>query len=64
MYRLVKGAGPMPSIEGGDMPVTSEEPLKRELADFVDAIDRAPADGRRRAGPTRARTRDRIARAM
>jgi predicted dehydrogenase len=37
-YRLVKGAGPMPSIEGGDVPVANEEPLKRELADFVDAI--------------------------
>jgi predicted dehydrogenase len=38
MYRLVKGAGPMPSIQGGDLPVVNEEPLKRELADFVDAI--------------------------
>ncbi|MGC4080709.1 MAG: Gfo/Idh/MocA family oxidoreductase [Vicinamibacterales bacterium] len=38
MYRLVKGEGPMPSIEGGDMPVQNEEPLKRELADFVDAV--------------------------
>jgi predicted dehydrogenase len=44
MYRLVKGAGPMPSIEGGDMPVTNVEPLKLELADFIDAIrsKRAP----------------------
>jgi predicted dehydrogenase len=38
MWRLVKGAGPMPSIEGGEVPVTNEEPLKRELADFVDAV--------------------------
>jgi predicted dehydrogenase len=38
MYRLVKGEGPKPSIEGGDMPVASEEPLKRELADFIDAV--------------------------
>ena len=38
MYRLVKGAGPMPSIDGGDMPVTNEEPLKRELLDFVEAV--------------------------
>ncbi|MFN7980799.1 MAG: Gfo/Idh/MocA family oxidoreductase [Vicinamibacterales bacterium] len=37
MYRLVKGAGPMPSIEGGDLPVVNEEPLKRELQDFVTA---------------------------
>jgi predicted dehydrogenase len=53
MYRLVKGEGPKPSIEGGDVPVTNEEPLKRELADFVDAVanKRAPhvdgAQGRR-----------------
>jgi predicted dehydrogenase len=52
-YRLVKGSGPMPSIEGGDVPVANEEPLKRELADFVEAIAmrRAPrvdaAQGRR-----------------
>ena len=38
LYRLVKGAGPMPSIDGGDMPVTNEEPLKRELLDFVEAV--------------------------
>jgi len=38
LWRLVKGAGPMPSIEGGELPVTSEEPLKRELADFIDAV--------------------------
>jgi predicted dehydrogenase len=45
MYRLVKGQGPMPSIEGGDVEVANEEPLKRELADFVDAVTsrRAPA---------------------
>lgn len=53
MYRLVKGEGPKPSIEGGDVPVPNEEPLKRELADFVDAVasKRAPhvdgAQGRR-----------------
>ena len=53
MYRLVKGQGPMPSIEGGDMPVVNEEPLKRELVDFLDAVStkRAPlvdgAQGRR-----------------
>lgn len=43
-YRLVKGSGPLPSIEGGDVPVANEEPLKRELEDFVDAIvtKRAP----------------------
>ncbi len=38
VYRLVKGSGPAPSIEGGELNVVNEEPLKRELADFVDAV--------------------------
>jgi predicted dehydrogenase len=38
MWRLVKGAGPMPSIEGGDVPVPDDEPLRRELEDFVEAV--------------------------
>ena len=52
VYRLVKGSGPVscdgaqgrPSIEGGEIEGANEEPLKRELADFVDAITsrRAP----------------------
>jgi len=45
-YQLVKGSGPMPvdsvqgrpTIEGGDVEVTNEEPLKRELEDFVEAV--------------------------
>jgi predicted dehydrogenase len=37
-WRLVQRDGPMPSIEGGELPVVNEEPLKRELEDFVDAI--------------------------
>jgi predicted dehydrogenase len=43
MYKLVTGAG-LPSIQGGDIPVVYEEPLVRELADFVDAVTtkRAP----------------------
>jgi len=40
MYKLVTGAG-LPSIQGGDIPVVQEEPLVRELADFVDAITSA-----------------------
>jgi predicted dehydrogenase len=53
VWRLVKGSGPTPAIDGGEVPVVNEEPLKRELADFVEAIAarRAPmvtgADGRR-----------------
>jgi predicted dehydrogenase len=44
VWRLVKGQGPQPSIEGGLLDVVNEEPLKRELADFVDAVrsKRAP----------------------
>ena len=38
MWRLVKGQGAMPSIEGGEVNVPGDEPLKRELADFVDAV--------------------------
>jgi predicted dehydrogenase len=53
MWTLVKGDGPLPKIQGGDVPVVNEEPLKLELADFVDAVvSRRPpvvtgADGRR-----------------
>ena len=52
-WRLVKGDHPQPSIEGGEIVVASEEPLKNELADFVEAVAerRAPGvtgeDGRR-----------------
>ncbi len=43
MYRLVKGNG-RPVIQGGRIPVTAEEPLQLELADFVHAVleGRAP----------------------
>jgi len=53
VFRLVKGEGPVPAIEGGEVTVENEEPLKRELADFVEAIGtrRPPTvtgqDGRR-----------------
>ncbi len=37
-WRPTQGADGKPSIEGGEVPVRNEEPLKRELADFVEAI--------------------------
>ena len=52
-WRLVKGNGAMPAIDGGKLAIAQEEPLKRELADFVSAVrdKRAPgvtgADGLR-----------------
>ena len=53
VWRLVRPKTGAPSIEGGKKEVANEEPLKRELADFVDAIrtGRQPGvtgdDGRR-----------------
>jgi predicted dehydrogenase len=38
LWRLKRDGGAQPSIEGGDVPVASEEPLLRELRDFADAI--------------------------
>jgi predicted dehydrogenase len=37
-WRLVRSNGGMPAIDGGKLDVTNEEPLKRELADFVAAV--------------------------
>jgi predicted dehydrogenase len=37
-YRLVRRDGERPDIQGGQLPVTREEPLKRELEDFVSAV--------------------------
>jgi predicted dehydrogenase len=36
-YRLVPQDG-RPAIQGGKLPVADDEPLRRELADFVDAV--------------------------
>ena len=43
-YRLKRREGQRPEIQGGKLPVTREEPLKRELTDFVNAVreKRAP----------------------
>lgn len=37
-WRLVRRDAQRPAIEGGNLPVTKEEPLRRELADFVGAV--------------------------
>ena len=34
-WRLVRRDGARPAIEGGPLPVERDEPLRRELADFV-----------------------------
>jgi predicted dehydrogenase len=53
VWRLLKGADGSPSIQGGQIEVVNEEPLRREFADFADAVlsARPPlvsgADGRR-----------------
>jgi predicted dehydrogenase len=38
MYRLTRGGEGRPAIEGGKIEVPREEPLKRELADFLGAV--------------------------
>ena len=55
VYRLVAGEG-RPSIEGGRLPVADDEPLRRELEDFVQAV----RDGRA-PGVTAAAGRDALA---
>src|SRR5262249_1994098 len=37
-WRLVRGDGTRPAIEGGALPVERDEPLRREIADFVKAV--------------------------
>jgi len=38
LWSLVRNDGALPAIQGGDVEVANEEPLRRELADFVDAV--------------------------
>ena len=53
-YRLIRRDGERPDIQGGQLPVTREEPLKRELEDFIGAVrDRRHAAGDRRRRPAR-----------
>jgi predicted dehydrogenase len=44
-WRLVPQAGSMPRIDGGKLEVAKDEPLKRELADFVSAVRERRAPG-------------------
>jgi predicted dehydrogenase len=37
-WRLVRRDGTRPSIEGGSLPVERDEPLRREIADFIRAV--------------------------
>ena len=37
-WRLVRRDGQRPAIEGGALPVEKDEPLRRELADFIAAV--------------------------
>ncbi|PYR95425.1 MAG: hypothetical protein DMF84_00975 [Acidobacteria bacterium] len=37
-YRLIRREGQRPEIQGGQLPIVHEEPLKRELADFIGAV--------------------------
>jgi predicted dehydrogenase len=37
-WRLVKGNGPLPAILPGDVEVVHEEPLKRELSNFLESV--------------------------
>jgi predicted dehydrogenase len=55
VYRVVRQNG-RPAIEGGRLPVPDDEPLRRELEDFVEA-----ARGRRQPGVTGRQGRDALA---
>ena len=45
IWRLVRPKAGMPSIEGGRQPVPNDEPLRRELEDFVEAVRHGRAPG-------------------
>jgi predicted dehydrogenase len=66
VYRLVRRAGSRPTIDGGKVAVSREEPLKREMIDFLGAVrdGRPPvvsADDGRRAVALALRIADRMA---
>lgn len=45
VYRLVPSNGGRPAIEGGRLEVAADEPLRRELVDFIDAVSRSRPAG-------------------
>jgi len=66
MYRLVRGADVRPGIEGGKLEVPREEPLVRELSDFLGAVREhrpplVPGQDGRRALELAQRITDRMA---
>jgi predicted dehydrogenase len=66
MYRLVRGDGERPGIDGGKLEVAREEPLVRELSDFLDAVrtgrdPQVPGRDGRRALELAERITDRMA---
>jgi predicted dehydrogenase len=64
VYRLLRGSG-RPTIDGGKLPIPQEEPLRRELADFVEAVRTGRPPGvTARAGRDALALATRIAEAM
>ena len=65
VWRLVPRDGEAPAIEGGKLEIAREEPLKRELADFVGAIrERRPPAVTGEQGRAALALAERVAEAM
>jgi len=69
VWRLQSRPGDRPAIEGGKIAVERDEPLRRELVDFVDAVGRGraptvPGEAGRRALALATRVADAIARTV
>ena len=65
VYRLVATNGGRPAIQGGRIDVVTDEPLRRELADFIDAVrSRRPPAVTGRSGRAALELATRIAQVM
>jgi predicted dehydrogenase len=65
VYRLVATNGGRPAIQGGCIDVVTDEPLRRELADFIDAVrSRRPPAVTGRSGRAALELATRIAQVM